>query len=483
MTHRSRSFLSRFMLLLCLLPVIFTSGVTLTQSPTGTPIPPLALVTNTPVASPGPSPTPPLQAPPLAVNPGNPPAEILSAGFSAASGWSCGDFPCADDIEGFGQRIRVAPGFALEFVGRFPGQVMQITYGRDGRLYATVLENGTRSGAVYVMNADGSTARYSGTLFSPLGLAFQPGSEVLYVTARTTPLQGGMLWRILPDGTQEAVISDLPCCLMEIDNQPNGLIFGPDGYLYMGIGSLTDHAESPDPTVRAYLDPLPLEAAVLRIHPHTGEIVPYASGIRNPYDLAMDSTGLLYATDSGLLSGPGDRILGLAPGGFYGWPYYRFRGCAECPPSRAGQEPLPELLALPDYSLPRGIVAYTGGQFPGNLFDTLFVALWNGSEQAQRILWIEPRRITAEYVPVTFMTGLIRPIDVAIAPDGALVVADFIYGHIWRVSYTGMGAVPPSPTATSVLDFLTPAAGMTIEAATAVPTLEPGVFTTNTPQG
>jgi glucose/arabinose dehydrogenase len=36
-----------------------------------------------------------------------------------------------------------------------------------------------------------------------------------------------------------------------------------------------------------------------------------------------------------------------------------------------------------------------------------------------------------------FVTGLIRPIDIAIAPDGSLVVADFIYGHVWRVSYVG----------------------------------------------
>ena len=62
--------------------------------------------------------------------------------------------------------------------------------GRDGRLYATVLENGTRSGAVYAMDADGTATRYSGDFVSPLGLAFQPGTDVLYVSARMTLEQG-----------------------------------------------------------------------------------------------------------------------------------------------------------------------------------------------------------------------------------------------------------------------------------------------------
>jgi glucose/arabinose dehydrogenase len=35
------------------------------------------------------------------------------------------------------------------------------------------------------------------------------------------------------------------------------------------------------------------------------------------------------------------------------------------------------------------------------------------------------------------MTGLIRPIDVAAAPDGSLTVADFIYGNLWRAEYIG----------------------------------------------
>jgi hypothetical protein len=417
------------------------------------------------------------------------PITMLDAGFSVGSGWSCGDFPCENDIEGFLQRIRVSPGFQVEFVGRFPGQVMQIITGGDGRIYATVLENGSLYGAVYAMNADGSTDRYSPTLILPIGLAFQPGTDVLYISARLTPLQGGLLLRLQSDGFMDVVLSDLPCCYLEIGNQPNGLLFGQDGYLYLGVGATTDHSESIDPFARAY-DPVnPLEAAILRIHPHTGEVTPYASGIRNPYDIALNSAGQLYATDNGLVTGQGDRILALQPGAFYGWPHYRGRGCEECPPT-IGVTFEPDWLPLQDYSLPRGLAAYNGVQFPPNLRDTLFVTLWNGTDYAQRVLWVNPAQVgQAGYVPVTFMTGLIRPVDVVVAPDGTLLVADYIYGHIWRVRYIGGGSSPvgtatATPETTPMLSFLTPVSP--IESNTPAATnaaVQPLFFATNTPGG
>lgn len=429
---------------------IYTDTPTLTPSstPTVTPTPTLTLTltatpTNTLSPTPIPSitPTPGLWTLTPASNAGAPAAILnMPADFAPTAGWGCGDFPCENDVNGFLQRIRVPTGYVVEHVGKFPGQPMQITYGRDGRLYATVLEDGTRNGAVYVMNSDGSTERYGGDFISPVGLAFQPGTDVLYVTARVTVGQGGGLWRVQPGGgTPEVVINNLPCCFSLIDNQPNGITFGPDGYLYMGIGALTDHAESPNPRSQPFADILPNEAAILRIQPHTGAIEVYANGIHNPYDVTFDAAGEFYATDSGLVSGPGDRLLSIAPGGNYGWPYWRGRGCTECPLA-PNISISPDMVTFPDFSLPRGLTTYTGTQFPANVFGNLFVALWNGTPDAQRIVRIDPhdsRLGTENYSPEPFVTGLIRPVDVAVAPDGTLVIADFIYGHIWRVRYTG----------------------------------------------
>ncbi|MBI1258744.1 MAG: hypothetical protein GC204_14845 [Chloroflexi bacterium] len=361
------------------------------------------------------------------------------AALSANSGWSCDDFPCGDDIPGFLQRIQVPAGFHVEHVGRFPGQPMQITYGPDGLLYATVLENGTRSGAVYVMDADGNSARYSSDLVSPLGLAFQPGTDVLFVSARVTLDKDGGIWRIPAGGGKpESVISDLPCCYNAINNQPNGMSFGQDGYLYLGVGSLTDTTANPPRSAKSWADLAPYEASILRINPLTGETSVYAQGTRDPFDVAADSSGQLYATDDGLVTGQGDRLLQINAGAHYGWPYWGGRGCENCPLKPASIKVSPDLIAFPPYTRPRGLVAYTGTQFPAEMFDTLFVTLWNGVEGGQRVIRVDPRRMNEDnYVPQAFVTGLIRPIDVAVAPDGSLVVADYVYGNIWRVVYDG----------------------------------------------
>jgi glucose/arabinose dehydrogenase len=247
----------------------------------------------------------------------------------------------------------------------------------------------------------------------------------------------------VPGREPEIVLGDLPCCYGLIDNQPNGMVFGPDGYLYLGIGALTDHAESDHPGSQPYADIQPLEAAVLRIQPHTGEVEAFAQGLRNPYDVTFDSTGQFYATDQGLVSGPGDRVLSITEGAHYGWPYWRMLGCEGCPIKPGTLDIAPDLTTFPPFSIPRGLVAYTGTQFPANMFNSLFVTLWNGTETAQRVVRIDPlmvnRPATDPLAPLgeAFVTGLIRPIDMTIAPDGSLVIADFIYGHIWRVRYPG----------------------------------------------
>jgi glucose/arabinose dehydrogenase len=165
--------------------------------------------------------------------------------------------------------------------------------------------------------------------------------------------------------------------------------------------------------------------------------------LRNPFDVTFNSEGQFYATDQGMVTGIGDRLLAIEKGGHYGWPYYRTRGCEDCPSRPVEQEVLPDLFNFPPYSIPRGLVAYTGKQFPENLYNGLFVVLWNGSVHAQRIVLFTALNIAqaagSGQPPVgePFVTGLIRPIDVTVAPDGSLMVADFIYGHIWRVSYEG----------------------------------------------
>lgn len=454
MTHRA---LTPMLLKPLLMLGLFLSGLLLALPAASQPLVPIL------------TPTPPrLLGAPLAVTP-------QPADFSETSGWSCDDFPCEDDLDAWMQRLRVPPGFSLSLYGQFPGQPMQMTFGPDGRLYATVLEHGTRQGAVYALDpATGITERITDTFESPVGLAFAPGTDTLYVSSRLTAESGGAIWRIDPGGAPVLLVNDLPCCFNAVNNQPEGLTFGPDGYLYLGVSSLTDHGEPTRPQFERYATPQPFEASILRVQPQNGAYDIYASGVRDPYDLAFAPDGTLYATDNGTLDGLGDRVLTIQQGAHYGFPYYRNRGCEDCPPTNYSLTIPPDLLPLPPLTLPRGLTVYTGSQFPENYFGSVFVTLWNGVPGAQRVIRIDPARLPttpealATFVPEPFVTGLIRPVDVTVAPDGTLLVADFIYGFVWRVAWTGFPPTPPPAAVTAM--------------PTSAETRPPVIFATNTPR-
>jgi hypothetical protein len=97
---------------------------TATPLPTETPMPtntPLATFTDTP-ALPTLNVTPPVETLTPASPDGAPEAiPAQAAALSENVGWTCDDFPCEDDLDGFMRRIQVPPGFLLSHVGRFPG--------------------------------------------------------------------------------------------------------------------------------------------------------------------------------------------------------------------------------------------------------------------------------------------------------------------------------------------------------------------------
>lgn len=384
-----------------------------------------------------------------------PPITPQPAPLRATAGWSCEDFPCEGDLDGWLKRIGVPPGFAVEYAGDFPGQPMHITFGPDARLYATVLENGTRNGAIYALNADGTAEKISQSFISPVGLAFQPETGALFVTSRVTETAGGALWRLnVETGETTLIRGDLPCCRTVIDQQPEGIAFGADGFLYIGVGGLTDRGEPTQPERYRYATPQPLEAAILRVNPETGAAEVYAGGLRDPYDIAFDLNGAMYATDNGTAGGLGDRVLSITQGAHYGWPFYRSRGCEDCPPTDYSLPLQPDLLPLPAYTLPRGLTVYQGENYPANYAGSVFVTFWNGTAGGQRVVRLEPSSIPTDtdaltaFTPEPFITGLIRPVDVAVSPDGELWVADFIYGQVWRVVWTN---TLPTPTPIPVI--------------------------------
>ena len=101
------------------------------------------------------------------------------------------------------------------------------------------------------------------------------------------------------------------------------------------------------------------------------------------------------------------------------------------------------------HSAPLGFAFYNGEQFPAEYHGEMFLALhgsWNRSHRTGYEVVRVPLhdgKASSEYQD--FLTGFVtedgtvwgRPVGIAVAKDGSLLVSDDGTGSIWRVSYAG----------------------------------------------
>jgi glucose/arabinose dehydrogenase len=233
------------------------------------------------------------------------------------------------------------------------------------------------------------------------------------------------------------------------------------GALFVGVGSSGNIGVEPE-----------VKATIQRFEADGSGQTTYASGMRNPTALAFHpDTGDLYALVQER-DGLGDRLVPdfltrVEKGAFYGWPYSYIGhnpqpGFASMRPDKVQAAVVPDFLFEAHSSL-LDIVFYTGDQFPAEYRGDAFVALkgsWNRSEPTgYKVVRVPFKDGRPQGQYVNFMTGFWvggidraevwgRPAALAIAKDGALLVADDTGGTIWRIAYTGAKKQAAEPAST-----------------------------------
>jgi putative membrane-bound dehydrogenase-like protein len=300
----------------------------------------------------------------------------------------------------------------------------------QGRLLVT-----STDGNVYMLTDTDKDGRadergiFADGLDLPLGITVHQPSGDVYVSYK------GVLM-VLTDSDQDGVadsrqilVSDLPSTGR---HQNDNLKFGPDGWLYMGQGSTCDACEESDPR----------SASILRFNIESGESEIYATGMRNPYDLAFHpQTGELFATDNGRddlgMEIPHEELNLIIQNGNYGFPNcWDSQDTPEC----AGTIPAAALFEA--HSSANGLDFNSGQPFPQEYRNNAFVGIFGSWLKADLQTGIKRVILTPQnngYQSETlwfakFPAG-VMPLPILFGPDGALYAGDYINEAIYRISY------------------------------------------------
>ena len=302
----------------------------------------------------------------------------------------------------------------------FDGSGRMFVTSQDGNIYVVTDENGDG-------RADRSSIFASGYVFA-LGIDIQESTGDIYVSHQ------GVI-SILRDDNHDDVADgerifagDLPFGLHQNDN----LEFGPDGLLYIGVGSTCDACD----------DTNPQSAAILRFNVATGEREIFATGMRNPFDIAFHpETGELFATDNGRdklgMDAPLEELNHIIQGGDYGYP-----DCWDAGDQAGCENSIPAIAFFEAHSSADGVDFYDGEKFPseyrGNAFVSIFGSwLKPGVETGiQRVILIPNGNTYSGQTSwfVRFPEG-VMPLPLEFGPDDALYVGDYINDVIYRISY------------------------------------------------
>lgn len=340
------------------------------------------------------------------------------------------------------EKILIDKGFKVEVYAegmpdaramtRSPSGTIYVGSRRKGNLYSVVDKNKDHNADEVHLLATGMNM--------PNGVAFRNGS--LYVAEVN---------RVLRYDHVDEHPERLPDPVIVNDSFPTDthhgwkfIDFGPDGKLYIPIGSPCNICLREDSRY----------ASIMRMNPEGTGLELFASGVRNTVGFDWHPvTGELWFTDNGA-DKLGDNIppdeLNRAPvkGLHFGHPYCHggYIRDPEYGGQRSCDELTPPALNLAPHIAALGAEFYTGSMFPSEYKNQLFIAehgSWNRRNKlGYRVMVI---RIGSDGNPMNyevFAEGWLqgeeawgRPVDLLQLPDGSLLVSDDRAGAIYRFTY------------------------------------------------
>jgi glucose/arabinose dehydrogenase len=334
--------------------------------------------------------------------------------------------------------VRTAPNGDLFVVESEPGRI-RVLRGVDAHGHAEKMEV------------------YAAGLTQPFGLAFYPpGPNPAYLYAANTdsvvrfPYHNG---DVEAAGKPETVVAKIPGGgrLRGGGHWTRDLAFSNDGArLFISVGSHSNVDDSDNNPAEFH------RADILVASPDGSGLAVYAWGIRNAVGIAVHPrTGQLWASvnerdNLGDNLVP-DYITHIEPGGFYGWPWFYMGGHWD--PRHQGKHPelqskvlTPDVLLQP-HNASLEMTFYEAAEFPPEYRGDIFAAEHGSWNKAERTGYevirvpLEKGRATGEYED--FLTGFVtpsgdvwgRPVGVAVAKDGSLIVTDDGSNTVWRVRW------------------------------------------------
>jgi glucose/arabinose dehydrogenase len=366
---------------------------------------------------------------------------------------------------------QVPAGFKVELFADGLSGPRQMRVAPNGDIFVAE----TSAGRIRLLRAaDGDSKlsaneTYANGLNRPFGIAFFPsGNNPEWIYVANTDSIVRFHYRAgdtKAEGKPETVVSRLP---HGYGHSTRDIAFTNDNKrMLVSVGSAGNDGEgigNPPGGLRSWSDEHPLgaswasetdRAAVLAFDPDGKRAGVFATGIRNCVGLAVHTTSGDVYCSTNERDGMGDNLVPdyvtrVREGAFYGWPWF-YIGSNE-DPRHAGERPdLKGKVTVPDvliqaHSASLGLTFYDGTAFPWEYRGDGFAAehgSWNRSKRTgYKVIRIRLKDgvPTGEYQD--FVTGFVindsevwgRPVGVAVAHDGALLVSEDGSGTIWRIT-------------------------------------------------